>query len=143
MRRPRALALCTLILLAQAGCVSWLVDPLGRRTAFDDSQREYTQLVRWGEIEKASRYVDPAQRTEFREQAAALDGIRITDFAITDVDYQDAAASVSVTYEGYSLDSLVERRIREQQDWYRVGSTNTWRVRSEVAAVTGAHGARR
>ncbi len=56
--------LFTAAALISSGCFS-LTDPLGREDALEETQREYTKLMRWGEIERASVYVDPALRQEF------------------------------------------------------------------------------
>jgi hypothetical protein len=138
MRPARVLALFAVLLAGPAGCVT---DPLGRHTAFNDTQRQYTQALRWGEIEKASSFVDPALREQFLAHAPAFQALRITDFAIGEVDYRDDSATVTVTYDGYSLDSFVERKIREEQAWYREDGSNRWRVRSDVAVFAEAAGA--
>jgi hypothetical protein len=135
--------LCAALLAGTSGCITSFTDPMGHHTAFNDTQRQYTQYVRWGEFEKASAFVDPALRARFLEHAPAFESMRITDFAIGEVDYRDDSAKVTVTYDGYSLDSLVEHKIREEQDWYREKSSNRWRVRSDAAVFANAVGAAR
>jgi hypothetical protein len=130
--------LCALLLVGPSGCITWFIDPLGRHASFNDTQRQYTQYLRWGEIEKASAFVDPALRESFLEQAPAFETMRITDFALGEVEYEGDSAKVTVTYAGYSLDSFVERKIREEQAWYREGSSNRWRVRSDVQVFAEA-----
>ena len=64
-------------------------------------------------------------------------------YEIGEVEYLDDHASVTVTYAGYALDTFVERKIREDQQWYRDDSSR-WRVRSDVAVFGQAlEGARR
>jgi hypothetical protein len=140
MRAVRVLGLCALLLVGPSGCVTWFTDPLGRHAAFDDTQRQYTQYLRWGEVEKASSFVDPALREDFLRQAPVFEGLRITDFSMGEVEYRGDAADVTVTYQGYKLDTFVERKIREQQAWYREGASNRWRVRSDVAVFAEAFG---
>ena len=41
------------------------------------------------------------------------------------------------TYHGYSLASLVEKQIRETQEWVRPGRGNTWWVRPDLDVVVG------
>jgi hypothetical protein len=144
MRAAKVFALCGVLLAGATGCVTWFTDPMGYHVAFSETQRQYTQYLRWGEIEKASSFVSPEQREGFLAQAPAFQAMRITDFAIGEVDYTDESATVTVTYDGYLLDDFVERKIREQQSWYREGSSNRWRVRTDVAVFAeAARGVRR
>ena len=138
MRTARWLVLCALLLVGPTGCVTWFTDPMGYRAAFDDTQRQYTQAIRWGVIEKATAFVDPSLRESFLAQQPAFDNLRITDFSIGEVDYRGDTAQVTVSYETYSLDSPVERKIREEQSWHREGGR--WLVRTDVTAFTKASG---
>ena len=54
-------------------------------------------------------------------------------YEIGEIEYLDDSASVTVTYAGYSLESFVERKVREKQQWYREDSTSGWRVRSDIS----------
>jgi hypothetical protein len=128
------------LLAGTTGCVTWFIDPMGRHVAFTETQRQYTQYLRWGEIEKASSFVDPELRARFLEQAPAFQAMRITDFAIGEVDYTDESAKVTVTYDGYLLNDFALRKIREEQDWYREEKSNRWRVRTDVAVFAKAVG---
>jgi len=144
MRPARLLLLCALLLAGPSGCITWFTDPMGHRAAFDDTQRQYTQYLRWGRIEKASSFVDPELREAFLKQAPAFEVLHITDFELGEVEYLGESATVTVTYAGYALDTFVERQIREQQQWYREGASNRWRVRSDIAVFAQAfEGARR
>jgi hypothetical protein len=138
MRRARLLVLCALLLAGPGGCIAWVTDPMGYHAAFDDTQRQYTNYVRWGQVEKASGFVDPALREAFLKQAPAFEGLHITDYERGEVDYLGDHAMVTVTYAGYALDTFVERKIREEQQWYREGRSSRWRVRSDVAVFAKA-----
>ena len=140
MRPAGWLVLCALLLAGPTGCITWFTDPMGRHAAFDDTQRQYTNSLRWGEIEKASAFVDPALREAFLAQAPVFESMRITDFTVGEVEYQGDSAQVTVTYQGYSLESFVERKIREDQSWYREAGTNRWLVRSDVEAFARVFG---
>ena len=57
--------LCVVTLLAfgaTSGCAFDPSDPLSHRHALHWAQKRYSQSLRWGEIERASEYVDPEQR---------------------------------------------------------------------------------
>ncbi len=143
MRPAKWLVLCVLLLAGPSGCITWFTDPMGRKAAFDDTQRQYTNYLRWGEIEKASTFVDPTLREAFVAQAPVFETMRITDYSIGEVEYLDDSATVTVTYQGYSLESFVERKIREDQSWYREEGSNRWLVRSDVGAFAKVFGAAR
>ncbi len=43
---------------------------------------------------------------------------------------------MTVTYQGYSIATFIERSARERQEWYRdEGLANVWHVRPELADV--------
>ena len=127
------LALCLLLLLA--GCVS-PSDPLGHRDALEDAQKRYTNFIRWGDAQKAVQFVEPDLRAKFLAQAADLELLAISDYDVGEIEYDDAedTAKVEVTYRGYSLAHLVERKIRVTQEWKRSGN-NDWRVRPDLERV--------
>ena len=111
-------------------------DPLGRQEALEEMQRKYTDLVRWGDLERAEKFVDPELRDNFKREAGGLAGLRITDHEIGEIEYGEDSAIVTVTYKGYATATLVERTSRERQEWVRVaGLQNVWHVRPELGDV--------
>lgn len=122
--------------LGAGGCVS-PTDPLGRNDALEAAQKSYTENVRWGNFEQASRYVDPALRDDFLALEDRFDQVRITDYEIGEVKSADHdTAEVEVTYRGYALPYYVEKEVREEQQWYRdEGVNNTWRVRPQLSLL--------
>ena len=133
--------LAALALLAGAGCASTFADPTGRLTALENAQRRYTQLVRWGEIRRASAYVEPDLREEFLSYEPLFKQIRFTDTEADEVtlDPSEETASVEVTYHAYSLSTFQEKQIVETQQWTRHdGVKNNWLVRPQVAEIVGA-----
>jgi hypothetical protein len=139
MRSHRIRAFAVLALLGGALPVAACVSPndlMDRKGRLEETQLSYTQHVRWGELEKASAYVDPELRDDYRSHAAAFETIRITDYEIGNIEYDDglASATVEVTYRGYALTALIERPIRETQRWYRDGGSS-WLVRTEIGGV--------
>ena len=136
-----AALLVPLVLLCVSGCLSVVIDPMGRQRALAETQRSYTKLIRWGNFEKASELVDPTVREEFLACLPALKQIRITDFEIGELDFAEGGldvASVTVNYQGYSLSSFVETPIREEQEWHRQGRSNVWLVRPQIQGIVSA-----
>jgi hypothetical protein len=140
MRHVRLIALLTLPLVFASGCavfVDLVTDPLGRKTALKRDQRDYTKYVRWGDIEGAAHFVHPDVRAAFLHLADDFEGIRVTDFEVGDVTYSDgeSVARVRVTYTAYSLHSMIEKEIREVQEWERIGPGNQWFVRPKLEGL--------
>jgi hypothetical protein len=135
----------TAIAIALTACVS-PSDPFERERALEEAQRKYTEGLRWGNLEKSAKYVDPLMRDEFLALAGRFDSVRITDYDIGEVDLDEktlAQAEVDVTYRGYVLPQYLEKRMREHQVWYRdAESGSEWRVRPELAAMLDDIGAR-
>ena len=135
--RPRdGSVLCALLLVGPSGCITWFTDPMGHHAAFDDTQRQYTQYLRWGEIEKASAFVDPdaargVPRSRRRpSRGCASPTSRSARSSITDDER-----------EGHRhLRGLLARHVRRAQDprgpeWYREDGSNRWLVRSDVGGL--------
>ncbi len=135
-----------LVIIAAIGCAGTFSNPSGKQNSLEESQRRYTELVRWGEIERASAFVDPELQDEYLGYATAIQSIRFTDFESGLPRFADGndTASVTVVYHAYSLSTLVEKQIREKQEWYReMGPANQWRVRPDlrriITDVIGSH----
>ena len=128
------LVLCT-------GCIAVFVemftDPMGRKASFSRAQRDYTKLVRWSDVEAASRFVHPEMREQFLSYEDEFNGIRVTDFEVGEVTFGEgeATAAVRVTYHAYSLASMLEKEIKETQDWERLGGDNRWVVRPKLEGL--------
>lgn len=132
------LALGLGLLALATGCASMQgLDLLGVRDSLEETQRQYTQMVRWGELERASSFVAEDARDAFAISMPKLRGIRITDYEIGDLDLDDeqSHATVSVVYHGYGVASLIEVRGRERQIWERDAITKKWRVRPDLAEM--------
>jgi len=132
MIRGFSCLLALALTVGSIGCFS-LTDPLGRESSLESIQREYTKLVRWGEIERASLYVDPALRQEFLAFVDDFESIRVTDFEIGTIRFEDSGqAFVTVEYHAFAPRMAMEIPIKEKQLWYREDITNRWRVRPEL-----------
>ena len=122
-------------------------DPFERAEALKVAQRKYAEGLRWGNLEKSAKYVDPKMRDEFLALAGVFETVRITDYDIGEVELDEktlAQAEVDVTYRGYVLPQFLERKVNEHQVWYRdEESGSEWRVRPQLAAMLDGIGARR
>lgn len=132
--------------LALSACVS-PSDPWERGRALEQAQRRYSEALRWGDLAKAAKYVDPEMRSEFLAHSDVFDTVRISDYDIGEVELDQetlAQAEVDVTFHGYVLPRYVEKRVKDHQVWYRdEASGEQWRVRPELAAMLDGFGARR
>ena len=125
-------------LLATLGCAGNPFGDSDKQSALEDAQRRYTELVRWGEIDSASFYIDPAIASEYLDTAQLFEDIRFTDFESGALQFGEGSntATVNVVYHAYSTKTLVEKTFRERQEWYREASAdNDWRVRPNLAAM--------
>ena len=141
MRRKLTLGLVVLSLVFCSGCIAVFVDmftdPMGRKAAFSRAQREYTKLLRWSDVEAAARFVHPEMREQFLSYEREFEGIRVTDFDVGEVTFGkgNATATVRVTYHAYSLTSMIEKEIKETQEWERLGRDNQWVVRPKLEGL--------
>ena len=139
MRIRIAGPLVALVLITNTGCLSMLADPLGRRSALKEVQLKYTQAIRWGNLEKASEFVDPDLREDFLGLLDTFEKIRVTDYDIGSIQYESSAtAKVTVTYHAYTVGTYLDRSIREKQVWRRVGSGTQWWVEPQIEGMVGA-----
>lgn len=132
------------LLLIVGGCIS-PSDPLAHLEALAESQKRFTEAIRWGDLERAAQYVDPPMRAAFLSRADAFEGIRITNFEIGELDLEPEEkkrAEVAVTYQGYALPYYVERRTRNQQIWLRDEAMgDRWRVQPDLDTLIAGLGA--
>jgi hypothetical protein len=125
-------------LLMTSGCASSFADPSGKHRTFKIAQRRYTEMVRWGQLERASAYVASEFKEKFLEDASQMLQIRVTDFEIGEPDFadDDNAVTITVVYHAFSLTTLIERQIFERQEWHREGGIkNQWRVQPDLQQI--------
>jgi len=142
MRRSSLIVVSFCLLVFSSGCFWPLIaeianDPMGAKAALTLAQRKYTNAVRWGEIDQAVQMVHPDLRAEFLSYEGEFDGIRVTDFEVGELIYGKGqhTATVRVTYHAYSLASMLEKEIKELQQWERLSVRNDWVVRPELAGL--------
>jgi hypothetical protein len=58
----------------------------------------------------------------------------VTDFEVHKVQYSEGqrTARARVTYTAYSMKTMVEKEIKEVQEWERDGRGNAWFVRPQL-----------
>ncbi|MCH2171106.1 hypothetical protein MK489_10015 [Myxococcota bacterium] len=140
-REIRLVCLIASLVMPLIACVSPISDPLGRKYALEETQRHYTELIRWGEYDRASDYVPPSHRDAFDDSIARLKGFRVTDYEVgrIDIDEDHTRADVTVTYHGYAETTLIERPVVEHQAWSREGMSNHWFVEPSRPSLTQIH----
>lgn len=143
MRRLRiVLALALLAATAGSfGCafgeVRWS-DPLQREFSLEEAQHRYTVLVRWNDSEKASKFVDPEQRSDYLASFPNFREIRFTEYESDELtmDPDRQTATLDVRYFAYTPTSPIETIVTETQEWYRdAGVGNNWHVRSTFSGL--------
>lgn len=141
MHAARLIRTLTLVatLAAGAGCGSFwhVADTDG---TLEDSVRTYAKLVRWGEIERASLFVDEEVRGAFVALAPDLARLHFTDYDLGPVDQSaESEARVTVVYRFYDVATLVEREVAVPQVWTHHGP-NHWTVRPDLSGFEQAVG---
>ena len=99
---------------------------------FKETQRRYTQLIRFTDYERAGRFVAPDVRSEFRDQTRALGDLHFTDYELRDVQNSGSTAIAEVAYVGYRSSDPVVVTYVEHQEWENDGGT--WLVRPHIEA---------
>ncbi len=104
------------------------------RDAFDMSLEKYNQLVRWGDFDRAALFSTASISDEFRDRAKAAGNVRITDYQLIDVKYDEKKleASAVVSYSYYVVTSGLVSKVTDNQKWVYVdeGGVKAWRLKS-------------
>lgn len=116
------------LLMALAAC-STIYPPAAR---FEAASKEYNRLLRWLEFEQAAKaYVPLPARDNFLERVGSARGVRIVDYRIKHVEFQQEGTEALSTVE---LDYYLTRdnrvkTIEDQQSW-RYDKDQGWQLRS-------------
>lgn len=105
-----------------------------RAVLFRDTQRRYTQFMRFTDFDKAGRYVVPEERKSFRETTSALGDLRFSDYQVVEVETDGDTATARVSYTGFRDSSPIVVTFVEEQQWELSGSN--WQVRSTLEEST-------
>lgn len=134
MRRIAVAAIAAVTASGLAGCSTLgSYDIFNHREHLEESQKKYTQFMRWGEFVAAADFVDPELRSSFLDEVEAFEDVRISDYEIRYIEPNDelTEAEVRVSYTAFHLRSLVQQRFFETQNWYR--GEGDWMVRPDLA----------
>lgn len=97
---------------------------------------DFNKYIRWQEWERASDFVTPDDRSEFKSKLQEFEEeLRITDYEIRDTDVQEPEskfAETVVLYRYYLLPSITEKKVRTTQDWVWSETENRWVVKSPL-----------
>ncbi len=132
-----ATGILLMLLVPAWGCSSLISDPFDRRGTFEDTQARFSQYIRWGKFEEASRFVDPEMREEFMSCAPEMSDLRFSDYEINQIAIQEGlkSASVDVRYTAYRLSLPVERTVALTEEWTRDEATGVWTVKLDIAKL--------
>ena len=111
------------------------IDPWTHEYNLENAQLAYTQSMRWGKCEQASQWIAPADRPRFFREAEQLQDVRISEYDIGELEMADGgkSATVRVSYRVYDMRTLIEREVRETQEWSF--AENGWQVRSKIGSL--------
>ena len=128
MRINRAVLLVVFVLVL-AGCRN----PYLVAQRFDDTHREYNQLVRWQEHQNACLgFADSSVADECLARAGAAKGASMVDYRVKglDVDPAKGTATVRVEFDYYVLPSTRLKTLEDVQEWRyeEVDGTERWRI---------------
>lgn len=100
---------------------------------FEGSSRQYGQMVRWHEYEKACHtFAAPSVGEACLARARAAEGVSMADYRVkgTDIDREKGTATVRVEIDYYVLPSARLKTIDDVQQWrYEpVEGSDGWRI---------------
>jgi len=125
----RNLLLLLLIVISLVSCAT-----TRSRDAFDMSLEKYNQLVRWGDLDRAALFSSASISEEFRARAKAAGNVKISDYQVIDVKYDEKTleASAVVTFSYYVLTSGLVTKVTDNQKWVYIdeGGVKAWRLKS-------------
>lgn len=127
----RSSLLCSLIILALLGCGGFNV-----RGKLDESITQYNDLVRKHMLDAASLFTTETVAREYEARAAAAKGMRMIDYRIVAVKYDEkkneAEARVEIDY--YSLATYRMKTLTDNQKWAYLEERGSkqWRLTSPL-----------
>jgi hypothetical protein len=126
--RFSSFCLLALLLLTDCAALSQI------RPDFDKTYEAYNQLIRWHDMYRAAGFASSAVAERFMEWAEASKKVRITDYRVVNVRYDEKTleAEVDTAFDYYRIDSPVVKSVTDRQKWtYRDESgVKQWRLQS-------------
>ena len=108
-------------------------DPLQREYSLEETQKRYTDLVRFSSYGIAARFLAPDKQNAYVASMPKEKDLRFLDYTAEAVVLNEEMneAKLRVTYTAYSPWTLVAMEIHEDQVWTRPeGVANAWTVDS-------------
>jgi hypothetical protein len=105
---------------------------------FEDTQRRYTNMVRWSDWQRAvTEFMEPEEREAFEQRSSNLTTLRFADYEIRSFEMgpDQRSATVHVRYSAFRPSSPIQIAVDETQEWYQEEETGHWRVRSHLERV--------
>jgi hypothetical protein len=127
----RPTLLCSLIILALLGCGGF-----NMRGNLDESITQYNDLLRKHMLDAASLFTTEALAREFEARAAAAKNMKMIDYRIVAVKYDEkkgeAEARVEIDY--YSLSTYRMKTLTDNQKWTYLEERGSkqWRLTSPL-----------
>ncbi len=128
MMRP--LLPCLLILVSLVSCATKETT----REVFQMNLEKYNQLLRWQDFDRAALFSSPSISDRFAERVKAARGVRITDYQIIDVKYNEKTldASAVVIFSYYLITKGLLASVTDNQKWAYIDEDGdkAWRLKS-------------
>jgi hypothetical protein len=107
-----------LVILCVCACASYNA-LVADRDELNDSIKAYNDLVRRNDFEKAKSFAVDTVRQEFAARAAAAKDVRVAEYRILSVDYEDhkGAEIVKVQFDYYLPASSALKTLVDEQVW--------------------------
>lgn len=112
----------------------------GKSDQFETGHLEYTQMVRWGNFDKAAGWIAQESAEKFLADAAVAEKLRFTDYNILNknLNSEDWTATVTVRYEMHLVDELINRTVTEKQNWKFNQTADRWELNTNLFEVIEA-----
>ncbi len=95
---------------------------------------KYNQLLRWQDFDRAALFSSAAVSDRYGERVRSAKSVRITDYEIIDVKYNEKTleASAVVSFSYYLITSGLVSKVTDNQKWIynEEDGVKAWRLKS-------------